>query len=103
MFPPTRITDSTFGTGSHGEDCCPHSFSGMHTQGEPTVLIEDLPVARITDLGIHFCPHCSINMNIQGVTDVLYGDLPSHCLTDQVTEFCGMGTSTQANNTVFDG
>ena len=97
-----RVGDRTDGSGSHGMKCCGHSFSGMHTMGDFTTYIEDAPVTRLTDLGVHYCPHCAVNMNIKSTKTVYYGNLPSHCLGQDVTEFCGMGTSTRANHTVYD-
>ena len=98
----TRVTDPTFGHGTHGLKCCGHSFGGYHTMGDVTTLVEDLPVARLTDLGVHFCPHCSVNMNIQSTKTVFYSDLPSHCLGHKVDEFCGTGNSIGSNKTVHD-
>lgn len=103
MLMPTRVTDTTFGHGSHGLECCGHSFSGIHITGDFTTYIENLPVARITDTGFHFCPHCATNMNISGSMTTYYANLPSHCLTDTVTEFCGMGNSITSCLTVLDG
>ena len=103
MLPVTRVFDKTYGHGTHGLECCGHSFSGFHLSGDFTTWVEDFPVSRLTDIGVHYCPHCPINMNVQSVKTVLYSMLPSHCLTQTVTEFCGMGNSIKANKTVFDG
>ena len=103
MLPVTRIFDSTYGHGSHGEDCCGHSFGGFHIAGSTTVWAENLPVSRLLDIGIHFCPHCPVNMNIKSSKTVLYEMTPSHRIFESVTEFCGMGSSISSCSTVFDG
>jgi len=53
-----RIGDTHSGVCDHGEDCCPHSVSGVIVAGSPDVKANGIGVARLGDAVVHNCPHC---------------------------------------------
>jgi uncharacterized Zn-binding protein involved in type VI secretion len=98
----SRISDETFGEGSHGRKCCPHSFTGFIVQGSDDVFADDLGIARIGDIGIHMCPHCQTNTLVMGSTVTFANEIAVVRVGDTVNEVCGTGIVTSGSNTTFD-
>ena len=56
-MPATRVGDNTSGICCVGSRCCPHSRSGVNSQGSPDVMVNGRSVHRISDTGRCNCPH----------------------------------------------
>lgn len=96
-----RVGDITIGFGSHGYLECPHALIGIWITGSSNVLVNDRPVVRVGDIGVHFCPHCGINLAIVGASRTLVNDRPVHRVGDVELEMCGIGiTITGSPNTI---
>lgn len=98
-----RVSDITIGMGSHGKKCCPHSITGIIVSGRTNVLINNLPAATQTSIGIHTCPHCGVNMVIGSSSTVYAASLGVARIGDPVTEFCGAGIIVSSSNNVISG
>jgi len=97
----TRLTDITFGIGTHGHVCCSHIIIGYRITGSINTFVNNLQASRVTDLSIHDCPHCGFNMCIGGSPDTFINNLKAHRYGDIVTEFCGLGITVTGSPNVY--
>ena len=103
MIPQARVTDKTFGCGSHGiPKCCGHCFGGTHIEGSPDTFVNNLALVRAPgDLGSHQCPHCGTNITVSGSPDTFTNNLMNHRLGDSIDEICGSGKTTTGSPDTF--
>ncbi len=102
MTQASRITDITYGWGSHGLPCCPHFLVGVRVTGSSDVQINGQGASRAQrDIALHSCPHCSHNLCVGGSPDVFVNGLPLHRMGDSVFEFCGWGQTVTGSADVW--
>lgn len=71
----TRIGDTTQGTCNVGADCCPHSRSGINTQGLTNAFFNGLKVHLTTQTGSCRCPHGGSYKTTGGSSNSFFGGL----------------------------
>lgn len=98
-----RVGDTTIGTGSHGKDCCPHTFIGTIVQGCSTVEVNGRGAATVTSITVHACPHCGVGIVIGSSGDVGGEGKGLARVTDAVNEICGMGVIITGSDNVSVG
>jgi len=69
-----RVGDRTDGTCSHADHLTPITTGGTITSGSPTIIVNDMPCARLGDTVTTDCGHTSVIIGASG--DVI-GDEPA--------------------------
>ncbi len=105
MPPQGRLGDkSQAPVDAHGCPACPHNVTGPAITGAPTVLVNNKPALRITDMGVH-APCCGPNMWLAatGSSSVIIENLPAHRMGDQDTHCGGPGFLIEGSLDVITG
>ena len=105
MSAATRISDITFGQCDVGEDCCPHSRTGINEEGSSNVYINGIPVHRRGDGGGIICPHGGYFISTSASSSVFANGRGITRIGDGTTcEVCGMpGNHANGSENVFVG
>jgi uncharacterized Zn-binding protein involved in type VI secretion len=89
---------------AHGCPGCPHNAKGPAILGSPTVLINDKPALRVTDMGIHMaCCDGNIWVATKGSGTVLIDTLQAHRKDDMTTHCGGPGQLIEGSDDVIVG
>ena len=103
MTPQVRVTDHSFGCGSHGiPRCCGHCFGGVYIEGSPDTFVNNLSLIRAPgDLIASQCPHHATSYSSTGSPDTFTNNLANHRLDDVVDETCGTGNAISGSPDTF--
>lgn len=105
MPPQGRLGDkSEAPMDAHGCPKCPHNVQGPAITGSPTVLVNNKPALRITDMGVH-APCCGPNMwqAALGSATVMINYLPAHRKGDLDIHCGGPGNLIDGSPDVLTG
>lgn len=105
MPPQSRLSDiGKVQADAHGCPACPHMCVGPIILGSPNVLVNMLPAARVTDVGVH-AACCGPNMftNMKGSATVKVNELMAHRRNDMQMHCGGVGKSTMGSPNVITG
>ena len=105
MPPQGRLGDkSQVPADAHGCPACPHTCIGPAVTGSPTVMVNNKPALRVTDMGTHAaCCGPNIWVASAGSPTVTIEFLPAHRLGDQDAHCGGVGQLIEGSPDVFVG
>jgi uncharacterized Zn-binding protein involved in type VI secretion len=105
MPPQSRLSDlGKVDSDAHGCPACPHPAVGPIITGSPNVLVNNLPAARVDDIGVH-AACCGPNMYqcTKGSGTVLINDKGAHRKDDDQQHCGGQGKSIMGSPDVITG
>lgn len=102
MPPVSRVGDqANCPNDSHGKSCCSHNVTGPAISGSPDVFVNNRPVLRIGDPGVHSkCCGPNTWVTAQGSKYFLVNGIPVVRLGDETTHCGGKGKMVEGSHSV---